>query len=308
MSIRKLLNHGLFHGFLTATLAIGLLSGVFVAQAAAAGKSGTTLAAVKTLEICEVSPATDTALAVWRYYGEIAIWNQGAVITQGLAIDDEIQTKCGSGQFANLYQVPQANFTPAPHNAVAGTTQVTADLYTYFVDANAVPGCDIRNVANITITNHSGQTGAFGPSPKSTWTGGTPPPCELPTGGCVYTQGYWGNKPDVVWPSPYDRNAAFYLSLQTWQQVLDTPVNVSQGYYQLAHPYIAAVLNVENGAPVPSGLLQDVLNQADNWLTNNGPSACTANGSCGTQKDWAKILDSYNNGLYPGGPVHCGDE
>jgi hypothetical protein len=38
------------------------------------------------------------------------------------------------------------------------------------------------------------------------------------------------------------------------------------------------------------------------------PSACTANASCGTQKDWAAVLDQYNNGLYPGGPGHCGDE
>jgi hypothetical protein len=124
--------------------------------------------------------------------------------------------------------------------------------------------CDIRNVANVTILNHSNYAGTpYGPSPKATWTGGVPPPCVQPLpGGCTYTQGYWGNKPGVVWPAPYDRNATFYLSGQTWQQALDTSVNVSQGYYQLAHQYIAAVLNEANGASVPSGV-QDILNQAD---------------------------------------------
>lgn len=126
-------------------------------------------------------------------------------------------------------------------------------------------------------------------------------------GGCTYTQGYWGNKPGIVWPSSYSRDAAFYLSGQTWQQVLDTPVNVSQGYYQLAHQYIAAVLNKANGASVPSGV-QDVLDLASAWFEENVPDACAASGSCGTQKDWAATLDLYNNGDYPDGPPHCGDE
>lgn len=121
---------------------------------------------------------------------------------------------------------------------------------------------------------------------------------------CVRTQGYWGNKPGVVWPNPYSRTATFFLSGQTWQQVMDAPVNASTGYYQLAHQYIAAVLNQANGAAVPQGV-QDVLNLAESWLGANGPSACTARGSCGDQKNWASILDTYNNGLYPGGPSHC---
>jgi hypothetical protein len=122
--------------------------------------------------------------------------------------------------------------------------------------------------------------------------------------GCTYTQGYWGNKPDVVWPSGYRRDDMFFLSNQTWQGVLDTPVNVSQGYYQLAHQTIAAVLNASNGAPVPGGIAA-TLALATSWLTNNAPSACTARGSCGVQKDWAATLDLYNNGTYPGGPAHC---
>ena len=88
---------------------------------------------------------------------------------------------------------------------------------------------------------------------------------------------------------------------------MDTPVNVSQGYYQLAHQYIAAVLNVANNACLPEGV-QDTLELAIAWLQANAPTVCPTGGSCGTQKTWAAILDDYNNGRYIGGPEHCGDE
>jgi hypothetical protein len=155
----------------------------------------------------------------------------------------------------------------------------------------------------ITILNHSSSLGVpKGPEPRATFLGSVQP-CPTP-GGCVYTQGYWGNKPDIVWPAPYSRIDTFFLSNQTWQGVMDTPVSASQGYYQLAHQYIAAVLNKADNAPVPAGI-QTTLDQAFAWLTLYGPSACFAGGSCGMQKDWAATLDLYNNGVYPGGPSHC---
>ncbi len=128
--------------------------------------------------------------------------------------------------------------------------------------------------------------------------------CIRQAASCVYTQGYWGNKPGVVWPDSYSRTAMFFLSGQTWQQVMDTPVSVSPGYYQLADQFIAAILNQFDGAPVPSGV-QDTLNLAKAWFGTNGTDACAAHGSCAVQKTWAGILDSYNNGLYPGGPSRC---
>lgn len=263
-------------------------------------KSGTTLAGYKTIDICEVTPATDTAPAVWRYSGVVSVWNEGVLDTIGFNITDYIEYKTGT-KFVKAFDVPVTFSGEVP----AGTAQETALTFPYSVDGPALPGV-IRNNASLTILNHSGNMGkAYGPNPKATWLGEVQP-CQVDLG-CTYTQGYWGNKPDVIWPAPYDRTAAFFLSVQTWQEVLDTPVNVSQGYYQLAHQYIAAVLNQANGANVPSGI-QDTLNLAEAWLTANAPSACTANGSCGLQKDWAATLDLYNNGLYPNGPAHCGDE
>jgi hypothetical protein len=277
--------------FRLAATVLPLLLAVQAGPAQAQGKSGTTLAAYKTLDICAVDSQT------WRYSGKIAVWNEGAVPTVGLAIVDTIQNKPGT-VWQNAYNVPIIVSGEIP----AGTTQDIATIYHYSVDLGMLPGT-VRNVADVTITNHSGSTVAKGPETKFTYTG-TVTPCANTGGGCAYTQGYWGSKPGVVWPQPYDRNGNFYLSGQTWQQVLDTAGNTAPGYYQLAHQFIAATLNVANGAYVPTGI-STTLALADEWLNNNAPSVCTANGSCGQQRDWAKVLDQYNNGLYVGGPPHC---
>jgi hypothetical protein len=124
--------------------------------------------------------------------------------------------------------------------------------------------------------------------------------------GCTYTQGYWKSKPNVAWPDPYRRDATFFLSGQTWQETLNSPVSAAPGYYQLAHQYIAAVLNQASQAGVPQGV-QGTLSSAKTWLESNTPNACTVNGSCETQKEWAASLDAYNNGNYPHGPSHCNE-
>jgi hypothetical protein len=264
------------------------------------GNNGTTLAGYKTLDICTVDENT------WRYSGEIAVWNEGAIDTVGFTINDIIETKNLQGpKWTPLVTVFEDYM---PEEIPAGTTQETALTFPYSVNADPWTVSNIRNNASLTILNHSNYIGTpFGPNPKVTYDGSMPPPACEQEMGCTYTQGYWGNKPGVVWPSSYSRDTTFFLSGQTWQQVMDTPVNVSQGYYQLAHQYIAAVLNQANDAYVPQGV-QDTLDLAYAWLSANGPSACPSGGSCGTQKDWAAVLASYNEGLYPGGPGHCGDE
>jgi hypothetical protein len=275
--------------------AIVLASSLLIYSSAfAQGKNATTLAAYKTVDICSVSTNPD----IWRYSGEISIWNEGAVATTGLKIYDRIQYKTGtewqSGPTALMLEGSEIP---------AGTTQATALSFPYSVEGMALPGL-IRNVATVTIMNHSGSIGTpKGPEPKATFMGEIKP-CESTGGGCSYTQGYWGSKPAVIWPTPYVRTNPFYLSLQTWQQVMDTPVSVSQGYYQLAHQFIAAVLNKANGASVPAGVA-NTLDLAKDWLNISTPAMCITAGSCGTQKSWAKILDDYNNGIYPGGPQHC---
>jgi hypothetical protein len=298
-------------GALLATLA---LAGPAAAQSK--GKNGTTLAAYKTIDICEQTDGS------WLYSGVIAVWNEGAVDTQGLAITDCIQNKTGSGQFVDQYCT--TTFAPAIHEITKGTTLQTASTFEYSIVGAPLDGY-IRNRVKLTITNHSGALGTpTGPEPKATYTGDVPPrPCDQ-VFGCTLTQGYWQNHPED-WPAGFSPSDTFFLATKqvcvancggnpnddvyetppaSWADVLAAAVNLSQGYYQLAHQYIAAVLNIANGASVPDGV-QDTLDLAAPWLAANAPSACTASGSCGLQKDWAAVLDEYNNGVYPGGPPHC---
>jgi hypothetical protein len=286
-----------------------------VVHAGAGGRAGTTLAAVKTLEICAVNET------IWRYSGEIALWNEGAVSTQGLAIQDCIQNKTGSGQFADVPSL--CGTLPITTQIPAGTTLVTATTYEYSFDGTPLTG-DIRNIARVTIANHSGHLDTpFGPEPKATWTG-VVEPCDTDEG-CTLTQGYWKNHTEEWTALGYPPGATFYLATKngaciancggnpnddvfeqlpaSWEDVINAQPSLSQGYYQLAHQYIAAVLNEASGASVPAGI-QVKLDAAEAWLGANAPSAC-ASALCGEQRDWAAILDDYNNGVYEGGPPHC---
>ena len=282
--------------------------------AMAAGKAGTTLAAYKTVDICEL-PNGD-----WQYSGEIAVWNEGSVETQGLAIQDCIQNKTGAGPFVDAYCA--ASFDPPLTAIPPGTSQLTAITTRYTIVGPALAGY-IRNRAHLTIRNHSGALGTpKGPEPKATWLGTAVPLCPVErTCGCTYSQGYWGSKPGVVWPADFDRNAPFYLSGLTWQQVLDTPAG-GNGYFILAHQYIAAVLNKASGSCVPTGI-DDTLELAEEWFqghsqgvpeikdkgkTIQAAAGCYVNGSCGPQKNWGAIVEDYISGAYPEAPGHCGDE
>lgn len=127
--------------------------------------------------------------------------------------------------------------------------------------------------------------------------------CGCPVKGCVRTQGYWGNKPGVIWPAPYDRDAAFFGSGLTWQEIMDSPTR-GDAYLILAHQYIAAVLNRAAGASAPAAV-QGVISGATAWFGSGVELGECRAGGCPLQRSWAAILDAYNNGAYPGAPKHC---
>lgn len=321
MSLKKFFGNK--NRILLASLALFVIAGISTGVAytvSAQGRNATTLAAVKTIEICDTGTYDEGGNLLWRYSGDIAVWNEGVVDTQNLRIVDCIQNKTGAGQFTDKYCVDIVGGTAPAAVIPKGTSMLTATTFKYSIVRPALAG-DIRNIAKITITNHSGSIGTpKGPEPKATWTKGAPQPCATECVGCTYSQGYWGNKPDVVWPAPYDRNAPFFLSGLTWQQVLDEPNAGGNGYFILAKQYIAMVLNKANGSCVLPGV-QEIMDLATAWLTvntqgtpkiGNGPGSipatgCYVGGSCGTQKDWGGILDDYIQGTYPGSPGHCGE-
>ncbi len=123
----------------------------------------------------------------------------------------------------------------------------------------------------------------------------------LDTDGCTYSQGYWKNHSN--WPFGYSPDMRWFGSYHTsWQDMLQTPPRGNKNI-QLAHQYIAAVLNIANGAsanyPVNgSGMtIQDIVNAARAHF--EGTSSIPSN-KITKYKDY---LDDYNNGLI--GPGHC---
>lgn len=297
-------------GALTA-LAFGGLS--LVATAQAAGVNGTTINAVKTMDICDTGTTVD-GIPQWRYSGEISVANGGAVTTTGLNLYDAIQNKIGSGQFADvtgLNQTVVSKASETPVNLLPNTQQTFA----YNIQGKWLPLGGIRNRVKVTITNHSKYIGQdFGPEPKFTWAGtdvtgaNKPPLCQPQDGGgdsgCTLTQGYWKTHTES-WPTPYLPSATFYLSGMSWIDTFNTSPN-GNGYYILAHQFMAAKLNLANGASAPTSI-QAALGDAEAFLTANTPASCNqSNFNCNQQKATAAVLDDYNNGVYAGGPPHCG--
>ncbi|MDB9944466.1 hypothetical protein OAD26_00505 [bacterium] len=140
--------------------------------------------------------------------------------------------------------------------------------------------------------------------------------------GCTLTQGYWKTHsehgpaahPDEMWAEVGGPDAGFFSSGQSYLEVLNTPPKGGNAYYQVAHQYIAAMLNSYNASVPPE--VQEALDTATGWFESNGPSDfLKPKGKAG--KGWeppveksemtnvAGILGGYNEG---GTEVpHCSD-
>jgi len=118
--------------------------------------------------------ATRTAGAptdVYGVRGQICVTNGGGVTTQNLRIVDQVQYKVGSGQFQDLTGATQ---TLTPAQLAPGQSA----CYDYDISFTPVANAIYRNVAHVTITNHSGWLPGghncpgpavcpFGPDPKA---------------------------------------------------------------------------------------------------------------------------------------------
>jgi hypothetical protein len=139
--------------------------------------------------------------------------------------------------------------------------------------------------------------------------------------GCTLTQGYWkthsnrGPAPaDSTWnllPAAQD-TAAFlpYVDAKgdpgTWYSIFWTPPSGGNVYYQLAHQYMAAQLNILNGASAPASVTS-ALAGANGFFAAYTPAEAGALGKTSAARTqalaWAGTLGSYNEGAI--GPGHC---
>lgn len=120
------------------------------------------------------------------------------------------------------------------------------------------------------------------------------------TSTCVFTQGYWKTH-SILGKAPYDNvwafigeNTIFFKSEKTYYEVLWTPPK-GNVYYQLAHQYIAAKLNIRKGAYTPLEV-KTAFNDATNKFEDYAPSdTIIFQGS--EKEEWiilANILTDFN--------------
>jgi type II secretory pathway pseudopilin PulG len=130
--------------------------------------------------------------------------------------------------------------------------------------------------------------------------------------GCTLTQGYWKThskygpaaKPDATWnllPGGLGPDTVFFLSGQTWIQVFTT---APQGnpYYILAHQYMAARLNILDGAS-STPAVDSAIAWATTFFNTYTPSSSLGKSVKNAALNAASLLDSYNSGAI--GPGHC---
>lgn len=129
-----------------------------------------------------------------------------------------------------------------------------------------------------------------------------------PRGGCTLTQGYWKTH-SKYGPAPYNptwakigEDTVFFKSGQSWYQVLWTPPSGGNAYYILAHQYIAAKLNILNGA-ASTPEVDAALGWAEGFFNTYTPSSRLDRHVRAQALSYADLLDRYNNGYI--GPGHC---
>lgn len=129
-------------------------------------------------------------------------------------------------------------------------------------------------------------------------------------GGCTLTPGYWKTH-SMYGPAPYDdnwaqlpdgANTSFFVSGQSYYQVLWTPPSGGNAYYILAHAYIAAKLNILNDASSTQAV-NAAMAWAETFFNTYTPLLKLSKTVRDQAISYAGILDSYNNGYI--GPGHC---
>jgi len=173
--------------------------------------------------------------------------------------------------------------------------------FTYTLNVGGQEVCGLYQFANIAsfITNDTGTKGS------AKFVVNYDVPCA---GACTLTPGYWKTH-SKYGPAPYDSAWAllgednlFFLSGQTNYQVFWTSPSGGNAYYILAHAYLAAKLNILNGASTTSSV-DAALSFAESFFNTYTPAATLSRSVRSAAIEQAEVLDNYNNGLI--GPGHC---
>ena len=132
-------------------------------------------------------------------------------------------------------------------------------------------------------------------------------PCNT---GCTLTLGYWKTH-SKYGPARYDdtwaqigEDTAFYSSGKSYYQVLWTAPQ-GNAYYILAHQYIAAKLNILNGASSTPEVDAAILWAETQFFNLYSPSSALSKSVKNQATSYATLLNNYNTGAV--GPGHCSE-
>ena len=192
-----------------------------------------------------------------------------------------------------------AGFTCTPQGDWGPWSLTDSDTRTLTLTITNNTACDTETSLENTATLIEGDSGQVRTASATVTV--RAPACQV-LEQCTYTQGYWKTHGEA-WPTGYPTTAIFYSSGKSWMTVLWTPPAKGNAYYILAHQYIAAKLNVANGAVPPAAVAQ-ALTDADSWFAGRTKDAAPS-GTARTQAlTLAGILAAFNEGTT--GPGHCG--
>jgi hypothetical protein len=249
--------------------------------------AGETLTCTYTKLLPDASARTNTATAYWEF-------------------DDASYTADVKFDNATKVEVDECIYVTDDKGGVLGTVCYgdAPKTFEYSLLVGPYAECGMYDFVNIAsfLTNDTNTTGS------DSWTVHVNVPCE----GCTLTPGYWkthsiygpASKPDDAWYNlgALGPDTIFFLSGQTYYQVLWTNPAGGNAYYILAHAYIAAKLNILDGAGTTPEVLEAVT-WAESFFATHTPADLLDKKERAKVVRFAEILDNYNNGYI--GPGHC---
>jgi len=134
---------------------------------------------------------------------------------------------------------------------------------------------------------------------------------NVPSEGCTLSPEYWkahsiygSGAHDDTWSllPPNAEDSPFFLSGQTWYEVLRTPPAQGNAYYILAHQFIAVTINILNGAESTSEVDAAIV-WANSFFNKHTPSSNLNKNDRKKVISYASLLGQYNNGVI--GPGSC---
>ncbi|RNC67963.1 MAG: hypothetical protein ED859_12165 [Desulfuromonadales bacterium] len=265
--------------------------------------------------VCTPPPTACIGDLVWKDTNRNGIQDMGETGIQGVTVK---LYNCGpdgqSGTNDDIYVASQqtdANGIYTFCNLMPGNYYVQFVLPDGYVFSPQDQGTnDSKDSDADQITGRTICTALAPGENDTTWDAGM----YKPDLGCTFTQGYWKTH-SKYGPAPYDNTWAklpqgeetpFFGTGKTWYQIITAVPKNGDAYLILAHQYIAAYLNLLNGAD--TSYVAEAMSHATMLLDTYDGSPNPMSMITGPVRDdfimTAYILDNFNNGMI--GPPHCG--